>query len=51
MITIKADVVILSLFDDNGVYTGPPNRKILFLGELIDIDEYATANGIVLPDA
>ena len=51
MIVIKPDVVILSLFDENGVYKGPPERKILFQGELIDIDEYATANGLTLPDA
>lgn len=50
MITIKPDVAIFSLFDENGVYTGPPTRKILFLGELIDIDDWAEENGVTLPD-
>jgi hypothetical protein len=41
----------LRLFDIDGNYVGPAERKIVFNGEVIDIDEYAAASGLVLPDA
>jgi len=45
------DAVILNLFDADGNYIGPGERKIVFLGEVIDIDEYAAATGLTLPDS
>lgn len=45
------DATILSLFDADGVYTGPAERCFMFMGELIDIDEYAASSGLILPDA
>jgi len=44
------DVIILSGFDENGVWHGI-TRKILVDGEVIDIDEYAATSGLILPDA
>jgi hypothetical protein len=43
--------LILTLFDEDGVWQGAPTRKILWDGEVIDIDEYAASSGLVLPDA
>jgi len=48
---IAPDFMILSLFDENGVWTGPPSRKVLVQGEVINIDEYAAESGLVLPDS
>jgi len=47
------DSIILKMFDADGTYIGPPTRKFIGNGEVIDIDEYAAAsNGrLVLPDA
>ena len=45
------DQIILSLFDAEGNYIGPAERKIMFFGEIIDIDEYAAESGLVLPDS
>ena len=50
MVVIKPDVTILSMFKD-GVWTGPANRTILFNGEFINIDTYASENGITWPDS
>lgn len=48
---IVPDEFILRLFDADGVYIGPAERKILWFGETIDIDEYASESGLVLPDS
>lgn len=45
------DATILNLFDADGNYIGPAERKIVFLGEVIDIDEYAATAGLTLPDS
>lgn len=45
------DAFILSLFDSEGNYIGPGERKILWLGETIDIDDYAANVGLTLPDS
>lgn len=45
------DAVILNLYDAEGNYIGPAERKIVFLGEVIDIDEYAASSGLTLPDS
>lgn len=45
------DAYILSLFDSDGNYVGPSERKIVWLGEVIDIDEYAATAGLTLPDS
>ena len=50
MTTISPYNVIFSLFDADNVWQGSPTRKILFNGEVIDIDAWASANGITLPD-
>ena len=50
MTTLSPYIVILSCFDENNVWQGSPTRKILFNGEVIDIDAWASANGITLPD-
>jgi len=41
---------ILKLFKD-GVWTGHPDRTISINGEKHDLDEWAKAHGIDLPDA
>lgn len=51
MIQLKPDATILRLYDVDGNYTGPAERKIMFNGEIIDIDEYAAETGLVLPDS
>ena len=51
MITLKPDNYILSLFDSEGVWTGPAERIVVFNGEFINIDTYASENGITWPDA
>ena len=51
MIQIKPDATILRLYDLDGNYIGPAERKIVFAGEIIDIDEYAAETGLVLPDS
>ena len=50
MITIRPDYVILSMFNAEGVWTGPAERTIMFLGEFVNIDTYAEENGITWPD-
>jgi len=45
------DAVILNLFDADGNYIGPAEREIVFLGEVINIDDYAAESGLVLPDS
>lgn len=48
---ICPDEAILRLFNAEGVYIGPAERKFLWFGELIDIDEYASNSGLTLPDS
>ena len=48
---IAPDFLILTLFDEDGVWQGAPTRKILWQGVVIDIDEYAATSGLILPDA
>ena len=48
---ICPDETILRLYDADGNYIGPTGRKFLWFGELIDIDEYASESGLVLPDS
>lgn len=42
---------IFNYFDSEGNWTGPAERKLIFNGEVIDIDVWAEENGITLPDA
>ena len=51
MLTLSPEIIIMTKFDADGVWTGPAERKILFNGEVIDIDVWAQENGITLPDA
>jgi len=51
MIRISPEVIILNMFNSEGVWTGPESRKVLINGEAIDIDVWAQENGITLPDA
>ncbi len=48
---IVPDEAILRLYDADGNYIGPAERKFLWFGELIDIDDYASESGLVLPDS
>ena len=48
---ICPDEAICRLFDADGGENGPAERKFLWFGELIDIDEYASESGLVLPDS
>ena len=45
------DEAILRLYDAEDNYIGPASRKIMWFGEIIDIDEYASESGLVLPDS
>ena len=49
LISVKA--TILSMFDENGVWTGPGERVIFINGEMFNIDDHAEAEGYTLPDA
>jgi len=48
---MRLDSIIMRMYDGEGNYIGPPTRKFVFNGEVIDIDEYAGEYNIVLPDA
>jgi len=48
---LNAHSVILKMYDSEGNYRGPAERKIIFNGEIIDIDEYAAEVGLTLPDS
>lgn len=43
--------LIMSKFDENGVWQGSSLRVIVVNGEAIQIDQWAAENGVTLPDA
>ena len=45
------DEYIMRLFDSEGNYIGPSSRNIMWLGEIINIDDYASNVGLTLPDS
>jgi|DEB0MinimDraft_10_1074344.scaffolds.fasta_scaffold133426_2 hypothetical protein len=51
MIEFYPEAQILRLFDSEGNYRGPAERIIVVNGEFINIDDWATENGVTLPDA
>ena len=50
-VQLAPDAIILSLFDEDGNYTGPAERCIVHQGQVINIDDYATQVGLTLPDS
>jgi len=51
MSLISPEYIILRQYDSEGNYVGPPGRNIMVNGEITNIDDWAEANGITLPDA
>lgn len=48
---VSPEDTIMRHFDSEGVWVGPRTRKIMFNGEVIDIDEWSEESGISLPDS
>jgi len=48
--SLKA-TILNTMYDADGNYIGNPARVLMHNGEVINIDDYAAANGFTLPDS